>query len=151
MALTKTYRAKYLKFLVGSGLLLAANAPRAELPGRFFFTPQERAALDAQRNKGIGIGLAAGGNAITVNGMVTRSSGKSTIWINGSPQNEAETPGGITVIGKQPAGGKLTVRLPDSSKPVDMRVGQTLETGSGQIREAYEAKPRQEKEGNAGP
>lgn len=132
---------------MAAGLLLAASAPRAELAGRFFFTPQERAMLDSQRNKSVG--LAVGGGSITVNGLVARNNGKSTVWINGAPQSEHDAESGITVVGKQPAGGKLTVRLPDSSKPVGMRVGQTLETGSGQVREVYEAKPGQEEDGSA--
>lgn len=132
---------------MAAGLLLAASAPRAELAGRFFFTPQERAMLDFQRNKSVG--LAVGGSSITVNGLVARNNGKSTIWINGAPQSEHSPESGITIIGKQPAGGKLTIRLPDSSKPVGMRVGQTLETGSGQVREVYEAKPIQEEDGSA--
>lgn len=130
-----------------AGLLLAASAPRAELAGRFFFAPQERATLNGQRNKSIGLGMS--GDSITVNGLVTSSRGKSTVWINGTPQGDHEATSGITVIGKQPTGGKITVRPPDSSKPVGMRVGQTLETGSGQVREVYEAKPRQEENGSA--
>lgn len=132
---------------MAAGLLLAASSPRAELAGRFFFTPQERAALDGQRYKNISPGTSR--NSITVNGLVARNNGKSTVWINGIPQGDHEATSRITVIGKQPTGGKLTIRLPDSSKPVGMRVGQTLETGSGQVREVYEAKPRQEEDGSA--
>lgn len=127
------------------GLLLAASSPRADVAGRFFYTPQERAALDAQRNKSIGPGT--GGEPITINGLVTRSSGKSTVWINSAPQNDHETTSGIAIIGKQPAGGRVTVQLPNSAKPTGMKVGQTLDTGSGQIREGYEAVPRQENGG----
>ncbi|HUW51578.1 MAG TPA: hypothetical protein VMV75_11250 [Sulfuricella sp.] len=132
-----------------AGFLLAANSPRADVAGRFFYTPQERAALDAQRNKSVGLNM--GGDSITVNGLVARSSGKSTVWINNTPQNDHETTSGIAVIGKQPAGGKVTLRPSGSSKPISMRVGQTLETGSGQIREIYEAAPKQEKKAGTGP
>lgn len=130
------------QLLLLAGMLAISNTPRAELAGRFFFTPQERIVLNSQRNKSVGLG--ARGGAITINGLVARNNGKSTVWINGTPQSEGYDESGITVIGRQPAGGKLTVRLPDSSKPVGMRVGQTLETGSGQVREVYEAKPIQD-------
>lgn len=135
-------RARFWQALMTAGLLLAANAPRADIAGRFFFTPQERAALNAQRNKSIGLGT--GGEPITINGLVARSSGKSTVWINNIPQSNHEAAGGVAIIGKQPAGGKVTVRLPDSAKPIGMKVGQTLDTGSGQIREGYETAPNTE-------
>ena len=127
---------------MAAGLLLAASAPRAELTGRFFFTPQERTMLNSQRSKSVG--LAVGGGSITVNGLVARNNGKSTVWVNGAPQSEHDVESGITVIGKQPAGGKLTVRLPDTTKPIGMRVGQTLDSMSGRVREVYEAPPNME-------
>jgi hypothetical protein len=146
----KRKRATRWQAIMAAGLLLAASAPRAELAGRFFFAPQERATLDALRHNVVAPGIRPASGPITVNGLVTNSStGKSTVWINGIPQGGHESTSGITVIGEQPAGGKITVHLPGSSKPVGMRVGQTLKTGSGQVREVYEAKPRQVEDGRA--
>lgn len=122
-----------------AGLLAVAGAARADLTGRFFYTPQERAMLEAQRNnKSAGLSLSTDTGSLTINGLVTRNTGKTTVWINGIPQNEAEAGSGIVVDKTQPGGGNLNIRLPDAATPIGMRVGQTLEKGSGQIREVYE-------------
>lgn len=140
----KRKRATRWQAIMAAGLLLAASAPCAELAGRFFFAPQERATLDALRNNNAAPGVHAGGGLITVNGLVSRSSGKSSIWINGMPLNENERVESVTILHKQPAGGKVTVRLPGSTQSVGMRVGQTLDRATGKVREVYD--PPQNKE-----
>jgi hypothetical protein len=129
---------------MAAGLLQAASTSRAELTGRFFLATQERATLDALRNTGIAPGARSGGGPITVNSLVSRSSGKHTIWINGKPLNENEATNSVTILHKQPAGGKVTVRLPGSTQSVGMRVGQTLDRATGKVREVYD--PPQNKE-----
>lgn len=125
-----------------AGSLFAAGAAQAELTGRFFYTPQERAMLEAQRShKSAGLSLSTDMGSVTINGLVTRNTGKTTVWINGIPQNESEAGSGIVVDRSHPNGGKLGIRLPDTANPIGMRVGQTLEMGSGQIREVYEGTP----------
>ena len=58
--------------------------------GRLFFTPQQRAALDRQRQ----LNLSALDNepGQTLNGEVRRSSGRSTRWINGEPNWDGSPP-----------------------------------------------------------
>lgn len=139
----KRIRAARWQAILAASLLLAASASRAELTGRLFFTPQERTALDDLRNTtGITAGAKSGGGPITVNSLVTRSSGKHTIWINGIPRNENEATDSVTILHQQPAGGKVTVRLPNSTQSVGMRVGQTLDSTSGQVQEVYETVPK---------
>lgn len=125
---------------MAAGLLLAASAPRAELAGRLFFSPQERAVLDGQRYKSISPGTS--GNPITVNGLVTSSRGKSTVWINGAPQHESDTPGQIAATKKKGSPGEIAVKLPDSTRVHPLKVGQTLTPGSGEIREGYQHAPQ---------
>jgi hypothetical protein len=66
--------------------LVAAGAGAQEL-GRLFFTPEQRAALDARRKARVPDKPAATPQAespITrINGAVQRSGGKSTVWVNG--------------------------------------------------------------------
>jgi hypothetical protein len=119
-------------------LLLAAEGVVAQSLDRLFYTPRERTTLDAQRNQSAAPG--AEGDTVTVNGLVTRSSGKSTVWINGVPQNEGES-GDVEVLGKQGAGGKVSLRPATQEKPVGLRVGQTLEGTTGKIREVYDLTP----------
>lgn len=61
--------------------------PQSEPLGRLFFTPQQRAELDRQRQ-----GLNANTNdsqksSYTLNGEVHRSSGHNTRWVNGEAQS----------------------------------------------------------------
>lgn len=119
-------------------LLIAAESVCAGDLERLFYSPRERAALDAQRNKSAAPGLE--GDTLTVNGVVTRSSGRSTVWINGAPQQEGQE-GAVEVLRKQAAGGKVTLRPPAKDKAVDLKVGQTLEGSSGRVREVYEPAP----------
>jgi hypothetical protein len=67
--------------------LLPALPATAQDVGRLFFTPQQRQELDRRRANNVAD--EAGPvveSSVTVNGQVTRSSGKTTTWINGVPQ-----------------------------------------------------------------
>ena len=67
-------------------LLLASTCPaESEGLGRLFLTPQQRAALDRQRlqNPGFLPNALDGESAVTLNGVIRRSSGKRMQWING--------------------------------------------------------------------
>lgn len=131
----KTKRAAKRQAIVAAALLLAAGASRAELAGRLFFAPQERTALDALRHADSASGARAGDVPITVNGLVSRSSGKSTVWINGAPQPESEQ---IAAAKKKGAAAEITVKPPGSARIHSLKVGQTLTPGSGEIRESYQ-------------
>ena len=77
------------------GMLLSLPAPAQEQQlGRLFFTPQQRAALDRQRqlNRGFQANDQQGENSLTINGEIRRSNGRSTRWINGSPEWDATAP-----------------------------------------------------------
>jgi len=70
-------------------LLFAATPAEGETLGRLFFTPQERAALDRQRQQGIQAGEAS---AQIINGIVSPSRGKATVWVNGVRQTSDNVP-----------------------------------------------------------
>jgi hypothetical protein len=125
-----------------AGLLLAAGASAAtgqEL-GRLFFTPQQRAALDARRKARVpdqpAAITAAESPSTRLDGYVKRSDGESTVWLNGQPvpagkgSNEAQIhtsrnrPDTVTVE----AGGGKKRRVP-------LRVGETLERDSGEVKD----------------
>ena len=79
-------------------LLLVAlqnNAGAQQEPlGRLFFTPQQRAALDHQRQLNPSFNANAGDNesSQTLNGEVRRSSGRNTRWINGEADWNTRAP-----------------------------------------------------------
>ncbi|MGA9394129.1 MAG: hypothetical protein WCA83_08995 [Azonexus sp.] len=78
-------------------LLLALAAlpawPQDEPLGRLFMTPQQRSALDRQRQLGQNTTNVDSEASYTFDGEVRRSSGNNTRWINGEPQTATIRPG----------------------------------------------------------
>jgi hypothetical protein len=99
-----------------------ATAAEAQQLGRLFLTPQERQELDRKRAVS-GVATAAPQEeAVTVNGVVRRSSGKTTTWINGVPHDDAHRP--------SPTG---RIALESGTTTVGVKVGQTLDRASGTV------------------
>lgn len=71
----------------------AGDAPTAppSLPadpvGRLFLAPADRAALDRARVRGERERPAAAAGTVTLNGIVRRSGGPSTVWVNQVPRS----------------------------------------------------------------
>ena len=104
--------------------------------GRLFFTPDERAMLDRLRKNSGGSSFSAT-EQVTLNGIVRRSSGKTTTWINQVPQHENETPQGIAVRQGPASKPSALLRFP-SGKQVNLKAGQTFDATQGKVREGYE-------------
>src|SRR6195256_4253384 len=60
--------------------------------GRLFFTEQQRQDLDRRRQANIRETAVVVESSVTVNGQVSRSSGRSTTWLNGVPQESTRKP-----------------------------------------------------------
>jgi hypothetical protein len=116
---------------------LSGHAASAELLGRLFFSPDERAMLDRMRQKSGGSTVSAT-DQITLNGLVRRSSGKTTAWINRLPQNENETPQGVALLRQGQTSKPSAVLLLPSGKQVQLKAGQTFDATGGKIREGYQ-------------
>jgi hypothetical protein len=114
---------------------LAGSCPPAlaeEELGRLFFTPERRQSLDRQRQFNIRERQEiAEDPTLTVNGVVTRSSGKRTVWINGVAQNENERPSGVAVTPNRKEPGKIVVQASDAP-PARAKVGDTINRNSGE-------------------
>jgi hypothetical protein len=121
-------------------ILAWANGLHAAEPlGRLFFTPGQRATLDAGKelDKPKLTGPAVRGpRTVTVNGVVTRSDGESTVWVNGSPASNR----GPAPISATPAGA-TAARIQVLDSKARLRVGQTLDRRTGKVSESYENKP----------
>ena len=131
------------------GLLSMTDAASAAELGRMFFTPAQRATLDNARKQNIRVEI---GNEseqqpatptvpqnVRLNGMIRRSDGKNTIWLNNRIVNEQQ-PGNLNAaIGK--GDNKVRLSLPDSGRNLDLKVGQTVEIVSGTIEEGYLRRP----------
>lgn len=126
-------------------------AAQQEPLGRLFFTPAQRSSLDVARSQRARATLstesteeqqaAPAAQSITYGGMVRRSDGKSTVWINGRPVTEQEAAAGATVVGRVGADGSVSVEVPQSGRSVRLKPGQSVELLSGTIEEAYSRKP----------
>ncbi len=106
--------------------LAAGPAAAQENLGRLFFTEQQRQDLDRRRQANIQEAATVVESLVTVNGQVSRSSGKSTTWINGVPQESARKP-------RDPA--RVTLPGGESERPVSIKIGQTLDKVRGEIKD----------------
>ena len=77
--------ARLILACAASGLVaqaaLAADPPLPPL-GRLFMTPEWRANLERQRQLNIQETRSLEGGAMRLDGVVLRSTGKSTVWVN---------------------------------------------------------------------
>ena len=94
--------------------------------GRLFFTEQERQDLDRRRQANIQETAVVVESTVTVNGQVSRSSGRSTTWINGVPQESTRKP-------LDPA--RVTLPGGEGAPSVTLKIGQTLDKVRGEIRD----------------
>jgi len=115
--------------------LLAPGATAAqEQLGRLFFTPEQREALDARRRARLPDKPAAVAVSPTtrIDGYVKRSSGKSTLWVDGYAVRDGSHPDGLRVrAGRDPS--RVTVRIGEDGRPIEVKVGQTLDRGNGEV------------------
>jgi hypothetical protein len=76
--------------LAAAGLSGACLANPVTDPGRLFYSPEQRAQLEAARDRNVTQTRQASPNVtpapLRFDGMVIRSDGKSTSWVNGRPQ-----------------------------------------------------------------
>lgn len=109
--------------------LASATAPAI---GRLFFTPEKRAILERQRLSNIHATQSLEGAAMSLDGVVQRSSGKSTVWINGQPQNERDavhTGVNVKLSPKNPGHAQLA---PGEESPTQIKVGEVINRATGE-------------------
>ncbi len=104
--------------------ILAQDKPGARELGRLFFTQPQRQELDRRRELNIQESTVVVESLYTVNGHITRSSGKTTTWVNSAAQNETYRPRNPAIIPLRPV---------EEEPAVDVRVGQTLDRNSGTV------------------
>lgn len=119
--------------LVLLALTLAAAAAEAQELGRLFFTPEQRAALDARRRARLpdNPASAAATPVTRVDGFVKRSAGPSTIWINGEWTTES-APEAPRITEPAPS---VSVSVGESGGRVRLKPGETLDRGNGEVRD----------------
>jgi len=139
-----------LACILAAAFLLPGGATAQDKLGRLFFTPAERNSLDAQRKlagdlanrptrKDPELPKAPPPRMMTLNGVVRRSDGETTIWVNNQPVHEGfrdvdVMPGSITREA-------VAVQLPGSGRRVRLKVGQSVDSSTGEVEENYRRSP----------
>lgn len=121
-----TYRSVSM-LLIG---LAVAQAAHAEPLGRLFLTPERRATLERQRQLNIQAAQALESATMSLNGVVVRSSGKRTVWINDRAQHDNTAPAGVSaqVTSRDPARAVLNA---GDDNPAPLKVGETFNRATG--------------------
>lgn len=134
-----------------------AAADRYDI-GRLFMTPAQRAELDAQRKRAPGTEITVATprpdavalrDDIRLNGIVRRSSGPATIWVNGRAlDQESADLAGIDVRHGPDASNRVTLSL-DDGRALALKPGQSWLRDADQIVDCTSCAPRPDSEPNA--
>jgi hypothetical protein len=129
---------------------LTVSAPAAaqaqERLGRLFFTPAQRASLDIARSQRARAAVATERTeqeatpvpqTITYSGVVRRSDGKTTVWINNQAVHDRESAGAAAIVGRVRPDGSVTLQVPQSGRSVSLKPGQSVELLTGSVEEGY--------------
>lgn len=123
--------------VLGIVLSLGAAQAGAQELQRLFFTPDQRAALDARRKARVPDKPAATPTVESpltrVDGVVRRTGGKSTVWVNGETIPEGVQPGSAKVAPAGSMPGRVSVPVSEGAPPKDLRVGESLDRSSGEV------------------
>ena len=125
--------------LLGTAAWLWAAGAQAQELGRLFFTPDQRTALDARRKARVPDKPAAApvteSPLTRVDGAVRRAGGKSTVWVNGEAIPEGAQPGSAQVTPKASSPARVSIPAGEGAQRFDLRVGESLDRGSGEVRD----------------
>lgn len=125
-------------------LLLPLASHAAEPLGRLFFSPEQRAQLDALRTKKVVAAQAKDEPApefITYNGIIRRDDGKTTVWVNNKSLSENDIRDSASLVGRIERDGRILIQPVQSAAAPALRlkVGQSAELQSGRVAEPFAA------------
>ena len=125
------------RLLLLAALALPLAPAQAQELGRLFFTPDQRAALDARRKARVPDKPAAAAVAsptTRLDGYVRRSDGPSTVWVNGEGLLET-SPEAPRIGATRSDDGRVSVGVGDSGARVGLRPGEILDRSTGEVRD----------------
>ena len=136
-----------MKWLAALLLLVIMPIVRAADPvpiGRIFFTPEQRAQLDLLRTQKAVASQVRDEpipENVTYNGIVRRSDGKTTVWVNNEAMTDAELRVKQSIVGRVDRNGRILLQTPQATgaAQLQLKVGQSAELLSGKIDETYAA------------
>lgn len=134
---------------IAAVLMMLPPIAGAQRLGRLFSTPDERALLDELRREQQIVEPEPQAEEVfsdtpsvehvTINGIVLRSDGADSAWINGRQVDAgARTRDGVRVDTSATRGGRVRITLPSGAETVDLKPGQKIDVESGVVVEAYE-------------
>ena len=110
----------------------AAETPQPPPVGRLFFAPNQRGAMDQQRASNRPQNKQAIAPQISIDGLVQRSDGKPTVWLNGRPLSDKDAgPGTLRAVPGQSA--QINLGLPNEPRRT-VTVGSVVDRGSNEVR-----------------
>lgn len=112
--------------------MLASSAGAENALGRLFFTPEKRAALERNRAVKAPQAQQIEDTTLSLDGVVRRSDGVGTAWINGRAHHVGEPRHGVA-IGLHADATGATVSV-GAQAPSRLRVGETVNRGTGDLR-----------------
>lgn len=106
-----------------------AVASSEEALGKVFFTPQQRAEMDRRRVSNIRIpddkAQIPAGN-VSLSGVMRRSDGKTTTWLNGNPENDT-----LPAADIRSNADRVRISSPEGES-IRLRVGESLNRATGE-------------------
>lgn len=135
-----------LVFAAVLGVMATPSAFGQDGMGRLFYTPAQRAQLDTARQRNVRAPIPGDQpeeaqplpQEVTVNGMIRRNDGRTTVWLNNRMVAPDAQTGGGTVEVRPRGDSGVTLALPQSGRSVDLKVGQSVEALSGQIADVFQ-------------
>jgi len=117
-------------------LLFLVGTAQAQELGRLFFTPEQRAALDARRKARVPDrpNITTTVSPTTrLDGYVKRQGGRSTVFVNGDAvlEGTADAP----VVDPERRGGRVPVTAGEGGQRIELRPGETLDRDTGRVRD----------------
>ncbi len=124
------------KLLLVISLGAWAAAAQAQELGRLFFTPEQRAALDERRKARVPDKPAAvvvESPSTRLDGYVKRSSGKSTLFVNGEAIPEGAQAESTVIVPDRTRPDRASIVVGDSKRRIPLKVGESLDRGTGEV------------------
>ena len=118
-----------MRSLLALAVVFLLPSAQAQELGRLFFTQEQRTALDARRKARVPDKPAAAAVVASpttrLDGFVKRSTGPSTVFVNGESLNEIP----------RERDGRVAVPRGDGGARVGMKPGEVLDRGTGEVRD----------------
>jgi len=118
--------------LLSLALLAPAFAADAPELGRLFFTPERRSTLERQRTLNVQEAQSLQGTSMSLDGVVYRSSGKATVWVNNQAQTEGESSRTGVTATISPGTPGSALLAPGEETPARLKVGETINRATGE-------------------